>query len=241
MFALGESHRSQAPKQFNQKLMKQTTERHSDLKEWQAAIPQIPWYYNPEDATIRSKEEGTTIASIGGDLKLQELSAAGEYLCHCANMLPVLIEKAEAMAKAIGDAPPWSRDNIPCQTWNELTDAISEAKAEHLAGRFPEHLVERMEQENKELRTAASSLLDEIEKMSGQWLPETDVKVRFARVALGLEPMPAKDSPSAERMAEELLADAVQLATNDEIVPSCRLEKLTALLQERLSGHTKAS
>jgi hypothetical protein len=188
--------------------MKQTTERHSELKEWQAAIPQIPWYYNPSKATICSKDEGTTIASVGGDLKLQEITAAGEYLAHCANTLPVLIEAADRLVKEIEVMPSWQRDEVSFNSWNDLHDAIKEARAEHLAGRFPEHVVEQMEQEltrlreeNKKLTAMATNQIEDNEKIKAALAKETGIADTLASANAQL-------TGQLEQLKKQLAAEA---------------------------------
>lgn len=123
------------------------TKKHSDLLEWQEKLPNPPYRYVPHSATIVSND-GTTIASVGGDLKMDELAAAGELLAHCATRLPALIAAAEAFVMNVAGLSEGERDNLDCEIYNELHDQIAMAKAE------PWHEIEELKAKLK----AADSL-----------------------------------------------------------------------------------
>jgi len=186
-------------------------------------LPQIPWRFVRDNATIVS-EEGTTIASVGGDLKLQELSAAGEFLAHCASVLPVLVEQADQFLREIEGMPSETRDGISCEAWNNFRDAIKEARAEHLAGRFPQHLVEQMEKERTEFRDILCNLVEAIGKMpkggGNQVTPEVQAYLQQARVATGLIQIDPMDE--IRSLTRDLTLTSVQ-----------RLEAIQAIIEEQ--------
>jgi len=200
-------------------------QRHSELKEWQAIIPQIPWRVAEDSATIVS-QDGTTIAAIGGDLKLAEIEAAAEYLVHCANNLPLLIAAAEGLRDSVEKAIRYEAPSveISCEAFNDLEDAIKEAKAEHLAGRFPAHLVEIMERERNDLRDCLKHLAVEVQQMSGYWSETTANWMQLARQLLG------KDAP--EEPTAPYFAQIATIIKDGSIPPSQRMQQILLLCQK---------
>lgn len=105
---------------------------HSELLEWLAEIPPLPWH---STGSVIVDTRGLTVLTVGSDkaeLKLSQHQAVADYTAHCATYLPVLVKAADQFYRLMQrEFPQEAKTETPCEVWDKLYDAIRDAKAMH--------------------------------------------------------------------------------------------------------------